>query len=67
MNAIANEAERPALQSPANPEHLARTAEHQRARRAARRGFLWLGLVYLGFLGGGVGIAVGQIVRPFGL
>lgn len=67
MNPISNDTERAGMQSHAHHEHLARNAEHQRARRAAKRGFLWLALVYLGFLGGGVSIAVGQIVRPFGL
>ncbi|HET8997987.1 MAG TPA: hypothetical protein VFN42_15060 [Acetobacteraceae bacterium] len=67
MNAIANQAKRAPPQSPADPEQFAPGAEHQRARRAARRGLLWLGLIYLGFLGGGVGIAVDQIVRPLGL
>lgn len=66
MELIADRAELADALGNAEQQHAAQAAQHQRARQAAKRGLFWLGLVYLGFLCGSVGLAVDQIARPFG-
>lgn len=66
MESIADRVEHACAEGNPEQQHMAQMAQHQRARQAAKRGLLWLGLVYLAFLCGSVGMAVDQIGRPFG-